>query len=151
TRVHDRGAAFELADLLLVREPVHDQLVRLERTGSHFAQVVHEQYAPPANFEAVWRFIELDAHPLRGERLEPLALAVVAAEHAGERNVQLEKWRERERRAIITSMQDHPHATVDHSLKQLANRRDTVVRVRHQPDEHQSTLHSGSSSSGITR
>ena len=89
--------------------------------------------------------------PFAANALRPLAIAVVAAEYTGERNVELEKRRERKRRAVVTRMQHHPHTTFDHSLQQLANRRNAVVRVSHQPDEHQSTLHSGSSSSGATR
>src|SRR5215218_1965757 len=95
--------------------------------------------------------MDLDANPFGRVRLEALAVTVVAAEYAGHRHIELEKWPKRKRGAVIARVQHHAAAVIDHPLEQLTNGRHAIVCIRHQPDKHQSTLHSGSSTSCLTR
>src|SRR5688572_7256612 len=51
----------------LMRRPVHHVSVRLHRPPGHLAELVHQQDALTADFDAVRRLEQLDAHALRGE------------------------------------------------------------------------------------
>src|ERR1017187_5082932 len=99
-RIDDQRIAARL-HRLLVFAAVHDDVMRLDRTGRHVADVVHEENLVLADGQAVRRLEELVPHSLLRERLQSLGIAVVAAEHSGERDVRILERFQRKRRTEI--------------------------------------------------
>ena len=67
----------------------------------------------------------------------PCVIAVVLAEDAGERHMRLLERLEREGRAIVAGVQDHPDAGRLHLSNELGDRRQAIVRIGDQSNAHQ--------------
>jgi len=72
--------------------------------------VVHQQNPFPSHVEAVRRFVDLGSHSARGISAQCFTIAVVAPKDAEQGGAPLMKWRETERRAVISGVHHHAHA-----------------------------------------
>src|SRR5581483_10805506 len=136
---------------MLVFHAMHHHVVLLDGAERDVADVMHDEDLVRTDGQTVGRLEQLMSHALRGERLDPLRVAVVVAEHPGQRHAGVLERLQRERRAVIAGVQHHPDAALGHLLQQLAYRWEAIMRVRHQTDEHQASLQSGSSRSSRIR
>src|SRR2546421_13013682 len=95
------------------------------------------------------RVEELRAEGALRSRQQALLVTVVVAVPARQGELGLLEWAKHERRAVIASVEYHPHSALHHETQQLGDGGDAIVRVGHQADAHQ-LLHSGSSTSCCT-
>ena len=148
--VHDQRVAPGL-HLLLVLGAVHHEAVRQHRALRHVREVVHQQDLVFAELHGVRRLEQLAGQRLRGNRLQPLAVAVGAAEDAHHRRRVVLERLQRERRAVVAGVQHHVHLPLLELLQQPDDRRQPVVRIADETNAHQASFHSRVPASSRTR
>ena len=120
----------------------YGDFVLLDRPGVDVAEIVHHQDVMASDVHAVGGLEQLDAEAGGRIRLQPFVIAIIFPEDAGRRHVMLEQRPQGERRTEVTGMQDHPNSPAQHLAHQAVDRREPVVGVGEETDEHQVIFHS---------